>query len=66
MRRINNYPMISALTPVRRVRRPETYEREPREGECEPGAPRSDNDKPEVLDDNRKQGGPGSLIDDFA
>lgn len=66
MRRVNDYPVIQALTPVRRVRRPQSYEREPREDEHEPRVVPADNDNADDLDDNRKDGEPGSLIDEFA
>ncbi len=66
MRRVNDYPVIQALAPVRRVRRLHSYEREPREDEHQPRMVPADNDTADVLDDNPKDGEPGSLIDEFA
>lgn len=66
MRRVNDYPVIQALAPVRRVRQPRGYDREPREDEHEPRATPANNDKADVLDDNPKSGEPGGLIDEFA
>ncbi len=66
MRKVDGYPVIQAVAPVRRIRRPETYDRESREDEHEPRVVPADNDKAGVLDDNRKDGEPGSLIDEFA
>lgn len=66
MRRVNDYPVVRALTPVRRIRRPETYDREPREDEHEPRVTPASNDNLDSLDDNSQSGEPGSLIDEFA
>lgn len=66
MRKVNDYPVIRPLAPVGRIRRPETYDREPREDEHEPRVLPANNDKSDVLDDNPKSGEPGSLIDEFA
>ena len=66
MRRINDYPVIPALAPVRAIRRPESYEKEPREREQEAGGAADDNDKSAELTDNRRSIPPGRLFDEFA
>jgi hypothetical protein len=66
MRRISDYPTIPALSPVRPVRRPESYEKEPRDREQAGDRAPGDNDSAAELADNRQGSPPGRLLDEFA
>jgi hypothetical protein len=66
MRRINDYVTVPALAPSGRIRRTDSYEREPREGEHEVPTPTTDNDKLDELHDNPGKPDPGRLVDEFA